>query len=64
MLPVEGNTYNLNVIGTGKIINQFNVILENCCTQYNQILEKEKEMKVIKDELADLNKKYGKILGN
>ena len=64
LLPVDGTNFNVNVIGNEKIINQLNIILENSCLQYNKILDKEKELKIIKDELAYLNKKYGKILEN
>lgn len=64
ILLVGDNIYNVNVIGEKKSLVKLNMILENYSSNYQKFLEKEAELRGVKQEIEDFSKKYGRILGH
>jgi hypothetical protein len=54
----------LSIIGKENILLKLNVILTNLVSHYQTCSEKDSELKLIKNDIDELGKKYGRILGN
>jgi len=62
LIPCDGNIYDLNVVGKRNSIKRMSIILESCANHFQNLNEKDNELKFVRGKIEELKKKYGKML--